>query len=467
MSAIRITQNIEPLWDYYLIDRELTTAQLSANPVHKEELVFRHCNPLGREIFYPVILKDGDLYRMYYGTGFRYKDPETGKFNESKLVTCYAESSDGLHWEFPDLNIYGHNNCILQHPTEPMVGICVFKDTNPDCPPDRQYKGILRVEDNCKVFSEGGTLACFASADGLHFKRIEDVCREPGKFDSLNTVFWDEIDHEYKLYYRDFDNGRRSIKIMTSKDFKTWSQHGFIHFDDEADFALYTNHIRRYSCAPQVFIGLPVRYTERHEWTPSFDALPDYDSRRWRYSMHPRYALALTDCLFMVSRDGYHWHKFNEAIADSGPEAPRTWFYGDCYFSYGFVETEDTLSCFGVDSSWDSEHTDLYRYSFRKDGFASFKSGWVPSRLVTKEFIYHGDTFLLNFRTSAAGFIRIRLIDSEGNTNESCEIFGNHISRQIAFHKPIVDFSDKPVRIEMELCDAEVFAFQILQTDSR
>ena len=87
---INIGNRLEPLWDYYLVDREKTTANLSVNPPQKMGNVFEHKNPFGREMFYPVILKDGDIYRMYYSTGFRYKNPETGKFDESKIVTCYA-----------------------------------------------------------------------------------------------------------------------------------------------------------------------------------------------------------------------------------------------------------------------------------------------------------------------------------------------------------------------------------------
>ena len=458
---INIGNRLEPLWDYYLVDREKTTANLSVNPPQKMGNVFEHKNPFGREMFYPVILKDGDIYRMYYSTGFRYKNPETGKFDESKIVTCYAESVDGIRWTFPALGIYGDNNCILMDPKVPMTGMCVFKDTNPACPADMRYKGILRIASGEKPFLEDGVLACFVSEDGIHFRRIEDILQEPGKFDSLNVVFWDAIDNEYKLYYRDFEGWQRRIHLMTSPDFVNWMKHGMLRFDDEEQFQLYTNNISRYSRAPHVFIGLPVRYIERsQEWTPSFEVLPDLESRKWRFSMHHRYAFALTDTVFMVSRDGVHWHKFNEAIADAGPEAPRTWKYGDTYFNYGFVEDDTTISCYAADSAWDGDFTALCRYTFRRDGFASFKSGWDESVITTKPFICTGEKMYLNFRTSAAGAIRIRLTDESGNVNDSCEIFGNAVHREIVFDKPIGSFTEKPIQMEIRMRDAEVFSFQ-------
>jgi len=459
---LHIGNRLEPFWDYTLVDKEKTTAILSANPLKKEETVFEHKNPLGREVHYPVIFRDGDIYRMYYGTGFRRKHPVTGKFDESRLVTCYAESRDGLHWEFPNLGIYGENNCILMDERESRVGICIFKDENPACPPECRYKGILRVSTGGKTFLEDGALAYYYSADGLHFTRGENILEEPGKFDSLNTAFWDAETREYKLFYRDFDEGRRMIKMMTSPDFKTWTKQGMIEFDDAVPFALYTNNISRYSGALHVFIGMPVRYTERsREWIPSFDTMPDGESRRWRLSMHPRYAFALTDTLFMTSRDGLHWHKFNEAIADGGMEAPRTWKYGDTYFSYGFVEDETTVSTFAADSTWDGDYTGLCRYSIRRDGFASFKSGWEESVVVTKPFTFTGEKFFLNFRTSAAGSIRIRLTDADGNVSDSCEIFGNTVRREIVFDKPVASFSGKAVTMEIRMRDAEIFSFRV------
>ena len=44
---------------------------------------------------YMTVLKDGDHYRLYYRT---YPGLEAGD-GEEKELTCYAESTDGIHWK--------------------------------------------------------------------------------------------------------------------------------------------------------------------------------------------------------------------------------------------------------------------------------------------------------------------------------------------------------------------------------
>ena len=52
----------------------------------------------GRFCDYTTVLKDGDVYRMYY-RGHPW-GPEW-----TKSVTCYAQSEDGVHWIKPELGI--------------------------------------------------------------------------------------------------------------------------------------------------------------------------------------------------------------------------------------------------------------------------------------------------------------------------------------------------------------------------
>src|SRR5438067_754522 len=45
---------------------------------------------------YVTVFQDGPLYRMYY----------RGSEWDRESVTCYAESTDGIHWKKPNLGLF-------------------------------------------------------------------------------------------------------------------------------------------------------------------------------------------------------------------------------------------------------------------------------------------------------------------------------------------------------------------------
>ena len=465
--AINIGNRREPLWDYFLIDKERSDATLSVNHPTKGEIVYNFDGPCEGDAYYPTVTRVGDKWRIYYGSGQGAKFLDNGKLDESDVHVCVIESEDGINWTRPVVGKYGENNMILKHPTEPRDTLSVFVDTNPNCPKDRRYKGLVRVEDGCKVVTQGGALACYASSEGLNFERVEDASREPGKFDSLNTAYYDECEDVYKLYHRDFLDGKRAIRYKTSKDFLNWKDEGIITFDDEEKIQLYTNNIKQYNRAPHVQIGFPVRYTERTEWTDNYEQMPDLEYRKSLLDNkdYKRCGLALTDSLFMTSRDGLHWHRFHEAFLAPSEEKPYEWKYGHCYLSHGFVEADNELYFYAVERRRHVGNpieapSQLRKYSVRLDGFASFKAPYSGARLVTKPIVFEGGELSINFKTSAAGSIYVKITDEDGNTAKSIEIFGNNVDRRVAFDQPLSSFAGKSVVIEFEMRDAELYSFK-------
>lgn len=472
--AINIGKRREPLWDYYIVDRDGTTATLSVNRFKREKLVYKLDAPWeGSEGFYPTVIRDGDGYVMYYGTQNTPKyNAQTDRLDESKSFVCRIESADGFHWRRTEVDKYTvpgceHNNVVIKHESEPRDSLSVRVDTNPNCAEGERYKGILRVEDGCKVFKEGGTLASYVSADGIRFERGRDLLHEGGKFDSLNTWFYDDDEGVYKVFHRDFKNGLRSIRLRTSTDFVNWDDRGFIEFDDDEVFQLYTNNVRRYERAPHVYIGLPVRYAERGEWTENYDRLPDIEYRKRMLQSHNyrRLGLAMTDSLFMTSRDGLHWHKFNEAILDSGYEWEEEWSYvwryGSNYLSHGYVDAGEKLYFYSIDRMYDvNTPAEIWAYSIRADGFASFKADYSGASVQTREIVFDGDELSINFRTSAAGSVYVTVCDEEGRSVKSVEMFGNNIDAKVPFDGSLSQFRGRPVRLRFDMRDAEIFSFK-------
>lgn len=502
-------EGLHPVWDKSIIDEHLTTADLNVGEPIRREICFRADAPWEHELDYMNVVKDGDIYRGYYLTHlhsddvcpkYQYTDEEILDNKWLLLYTntfiCYVESKDGISWYRPSLGIHEYrgstdNNILLR--SEDLEGrytmfdnFFVFIDDNPLCPPDEKYKALAfacgRLDEDVKsTFREG--LSYYASADGIHFRFMRILRVSEGTYDTLNTCSYDKKSGKYVLYYRGWhgipEGGRRiqgirDVKMAVSEDFVNWSGFEQIKLDDGIDSPMYTNQIMRYYRNPDILIGFPTRYVERHEWTSNYDELTGKEARLERMKHgHPREGLAVTDCLFMYSRDGEHWTKLDEALFTPGPEAVTNWVYGDCYPAYMMTETlsddgiNTEISMFvpgAVKSAGTGADTPsmLYRYTLRTDGFAYYKAKASGARVVTKPFVLTGDKLEINFATSAYGNIFITVRASDGSESTTVELFGNSTSRRVSFdEKPLSDFVGKEVTLSFDMKDARLYSFEV------
>lgn len=110
----------------------------------------------------------------------------------------------------------------------------------------------------------------------------------------------------------------------------------------------------------------------------------------------------------------------------------------------------------------------LRRYNMRLDGFASVHADYEGGELITRPFIFSGSRLVLNFGTSAAGFVQVELQDASGQPvpqfllTENNELIGNAIEREVRWRSTsdVSSLAGKPVRLRFVLKDADVFAFQ-------
>ena len=248
-----------------------------------------------------------------------------------------------------------------------------------------------------------------------------------------------------------------------------------------------------YHRAPHLLIGFPVRYVDRanapstssdndqagperiRQWPASLRALPDAEQRRTRAAASERFGSALTEALFMASRDGTTFKRWNEGFLRPGIERAGTWNYGHMFVAWRLVETKsalegapDELSLYATEGYWTGRGTALRRYTLRLDGFVSLNAPMSGGDLVTKPVVFAGKTLSLNFATSAAGSLRVELLDRSGKplpgyTFDDCdELFGDTLDRTVTW-KSRADLSSltgRVVRIRFVLRDADLFAFQ-------
>jgi hypothetical protein len=433
---------------------------------------------------YHSIMRDGDLYRLYYrGSAL---GVENGRLKLGGEVICYAESRDGVTFAKPELGLHEYDGSRQNNIIWTGAGthnFAPFLDTRPDCPAESRYKALGGTA------KEGGLFA-FHSADGIHWSlmRDEPVVTE-GAFDSQNVAFWDETAGVYRAYFRTFTEGVtsgkvwqpagfRAIRTATSRDFLEWASFADLRYADSPTEHLYTNQIAPYDRAPHILIGFPTRYVERG-WSESMRALPDLKQREERAAAHLRYGTALTEGLLMASRDGVDFERWNEAFLPPGPERPGTWLYGQQYIAWHTVETAASLpgaapelSLYATEGSWHGPGNAVRRYTLRMDGFVSINAPLKGGELITKPLTFAGDQLTLNFATSAAGDIRIEIRDADGKphpgfTLDDCAaLFGDAIDRAVTWKDgaDVSRLSGKPVQLRFLLRDADLFSLRFSNT---
>jgi len=455
----------------------------------RREIVFRTDAPWeGNACGYPSIVQDGATIRLYYhGLHYRHSGPPAQALADHPDVMCFVESTDGLHFTRPELGVYEWegstaNNIVFGSETVQAVGgdpkhASTFLDANPDCPPDQRYKMIIlgRGGPGQTGF---GYLYCLVSPDGLHWSPLsEEPVITEGAFDSQNLAFWDPVRGEYREYHRGFRDGVRDIMTAVSPDVRHFPEPRWLVYPGSPPEHLYVNQITPYFRAPHLFVGFPMRYTEG-DWRETVFDLPGVEERMARAAEHPRYGTAVTDCLFMASRDGLAFKRWPEAFLRPGPQQVGSWVYGDNMLAWGMVQTPsaieyapDELSFYAVDHYWEGTSVAFRRCTLRVDGFVSVAAPQAGGEVVTPPVVFAGGSLALNLETSGAGGVQVELQDAAGNPLPGYALADcpairgdtlSHIVRWTGGGGDVRPLAGRPVRLRFVLHDADLYAFQFV-----
>ena len=483
--------------DHHLIER-LDGARLAMHRPQPREIAIRFDQPWEMHSpGYATIVHDAEkgLFRLYYRTSLT--PPSFGKKRDTprRQATCYAESGDGLTWTKPSLGlveIEGSKDNNIMWDGVGSHNLSVFLDGNPNCAPDARYKAVGRgrpLGNEPSPYQHG--LYALKSPDGIHWRTIQD---EPvitdGKFDSHNIVFWDSVLGAYRAYWRDSRKrdknvpDGRDVRTAVSGDGVTWRNLRMLQYDpgrrgsadkDGKAHQYYTNGIHPYPRAPHILMGFPMRYIDRG-WTESTDELPELRARKRASKQLRRLATALTDTLFIVSRDGTEFYVWPEAFVRPGIKRSGSWFYGDAKVALGFVETKSSfhesgpneLSFYVQENGRIDDPGQLRRHTLRLDGFASLNADLRGGTALTKPFVFSGNRLEINYSTSAGGSLRIGFQDANGKSIpgyslKDCDLlYGDQVDRIVTWDKNanLKFLSGKAIRMLIELKDADLFAFR-------
>jgi len=518
---IEIGSRLEPMVDDFLIARLSGGAALRLNrPVPREVALVTDRRWEGNSCTSFAVFQDGDIYRMYYlGRHFAATQTLRDETSHPDFV-CYAESSDGIRWEKPELGLVefngsSKNNIILSSEDSscPSRAFAPFRDENPAADPDARYKawatrfpmldGTASRPGHSWEVPDG--LHALKSADGIRWTPMSDgPVIADGLLDSQNVAFWDTLRGEYRDYHRNefriektgeepYGGQERSgpmgsgvrgsrygrdLRTATSSDFVNWHEPDFVDYTQGRVDEVYNNSILPYFRAPHIFVGFPTRYVD-HGWSEAVEYLPELSERRLRASASERHGSALTDAMFMSSRDGHTFNLWPESFIRPGLRPVDNWVYGDGYPGWGMVTTPslfdgapDELSIYVSEGYWRGDSMNLRRYTLRVDGFASVKAPSSGGAMVTKPLIFAGNRLRVNFSASAAGSVQVEILRDQmdesvaGFGQDDCvELLGDDIERVVRWSggADISRLEGVPVRLRFVLRDADLYAFQFVK----
>ena len=430
--------------DEFLVAQKQGVSLKLHEPV-KREIVLTTDKPWeGITCAYFSVIQDGNKVLLYY------RGSSGGSDHSDAQVTCVAESTDGIHFTRPNLGLIEaggtKDNNVIWRGVE-AHNFSPFLDANPKTPPEQRYKALGGVKQPGKNWHQGetpGGLYAFASADGVHWKKIRDTpVITKGAFDSQNLAFFDTTRNRYACFSRIFLNKVRAVQSHHSSDFLAWSDgvpHAYAEGVPWEHF--YTSATVPCPTAPHLFLSFPKRFVTTRKKVPEHDGP------------------GVSDAVFMSSRDGVKWDRpFLEAWVRPGPDL-KNWTDRNNMTANGIVAGDAEWSLYISEHYRHADHR-IRRLSVRKQGFASMHADAKGGEFTTPPIKITGSKLLLNYATSAAGSLQIDVIDASGKVLATMEeLYGDD------FEAPVLDLSKlkgQTAQFRVKLKDADLYALRFAE----
>jgi hypothetical protein len=424
-----------------------------------------------------TIIKDGDKIKLWYQIDKLEMRPLPVGFVLVDKWIAYAESTDGVHFTKPKLNLCEINgskaNNVVMHGVE---GCSVWID--PKAPASQRYRTQTCDEKN-------PLLHFHTSPDGIHWKKMQEI--SIGNNDTQNIIFWDATLGKYALYTRLWkpnprgsEQGFRAHRRLLSKDLVNWTESTVVLEADKTDmdkFPWYNENDKFKGMMPVDYYGACIfRYPDENGLYIMLA------SAYWHWYPHKKNASPgpdIFDVRLFVSRDG---KKFNPVggrkpflrpgLAGNFDSAslwvfPQPFVMNDelCIYYLGQNFSHDGVVEHGAGGKM---KTGVSRAVMRLDGFVSADSSYSGGELITKPFKFEGDRLELNVDTSGGGAVWVEIQDANGKavpgyTKDDAQVIcGNSMKMTVKWKsgKDVKSLAGKTVKLRFIMCDAKLYAFQ-------
>jgi hypothetical protein len=404
------------------------------------------------------VVQDGGKFRMWYEC----YDVE-GWPTTDDTSFCYAESTDGIHWTKPKLGLFSYhgsteNNILFRqvgqgNARSRVHGHCVFLD--PSAAPEARFKAVSQG-----MFQGVGDrpywIAGMSSADGLTWNRTDaPICLTFA--DSQYSGFWDARLKQYVIYGRVFAPGR-AIGRAASDRFDSFSPLSFVLKTEDtapADWDLYNPACMRLPGTDSIYLMCPSLYRHKED---------------------------TLDIRLAVSRDGIQW-TWPDSQTPLVPLGGAGEFdSGSLYMGNGCVQVGEEIWFYYSGSPLKHEEAELDKLAepanrrvfsravAPRDRLISATAGATGGTLETPLVEYRGSQLKLFVAARPGGKVRVGLVDRQGDPIagrdvEDCQPLGDSDLPQTvtwASGSDVSAWSSQPVRLRLEIQDADVFGFQFL-----
>jgi hypothetical protein len=108
----------------------------------------------------------------------------------------------------------------------------------------------------------------------------------------------------------------------------------------------------------------------------------------------------------------------------------------------------------------------MRRHTVRLDGFVSVHADAKGGEMVTKPLIFSGRELVINYSTSAAGSVKVEILDEQGkpipgfSLEDATEIYGDDVEFVVPWKAgaSLESLAGRPVRLRFVMKDADLYS---------
>mgnify|MGYP001826555751 FL=1 len=422
-------------------------------------------------------------------------DPECGHFKLYYMAGAWdgvavATSTDGIHWERPELDVIPGTNLVLRPEKLRRDGVSVWLDHEASDPGERFKMYYWARTGVVGKKMKGGQGFILTSADGIHWMWRGEI----GKTGDNSTLFYNPFRDVWAYTVRQFGrslppwagelgwNGRSRGRARSYWENESlmaslggWSEYEPVFWfgADNHDHPRPGYDLGR---VPQIYKVDAVGYEslmlgliQLHYGPPNSDCME---------GGFPK----LTELQLAYSRDGFHWDRANRETFIEATLEENAWDRAYIHSVGGVCNiVEDKLYFYYAGFRGDHANTNpvghfngMYANAstgvavLRRDGFVSMEAGREARILLTRPVTFSGEYLFVNLQ-SQRGAVYVEICDEDGKVlpgfslGECRPMSTDSTQQRVGWNggNSLSSLSGRPVRFKFHLTDSKLYAFWV------